>query len=766
MRNLRWLATIAGTFLCSVALYAQSVGLVLSGGGAKGIAHIGVIKALEDNDIPIDFITGTSMGSIVGGLYAAGYSPEEMLALLQSKDFSYWSTGQIDEDLVYYFNKPQPKPTMLSLDINLRDSLKISTGILPKSLINPLPMNFAFMELFAPYTAQCGGDFNNLFVPFRCVGSDVYNKRKIVFAKGDLGDAIRASMSFPIVFKPILIDGIYAFDGGIYDNFPIDVMRKDFAPAVMIGVDVTSGESLIDKDNLIDQIEAMIMQPQENTIPAEQGIKMNIKLKEFGLLDFPKAKEIYQRGYDKAMSLIDSIKGRVGRRVPASTVALKREVFKSCTPELRFDSINVSGGNASQNVFISKLFYDMNKDSVLSVDEAKVGYYRAISPGKINDLIPKARYDSRSDMFELDLKASMKNNFTAGIGAFVSSSTNNMLYLTTGYRTLSFNSFDADISGWFGQTYLAGMVNAHFSPSTDTPSSITLTGVMSRRKYYENEALFYDFSLPTFVLKQENFVNITYGLALGRKWKMELSVGYGYLKDSFYPDNTSDFANTEQDRTSYRLGQTFVAFSSNSLNRVNYPTSGKNIKVRISGVYGDYRYMSQGVEYGTSYDECYWGEVEFSGSKYWNLAKYFTLGTKWDVLASTKKLFSDYTTSIVQAHAFTPTQSTENYFNTAFRANSYLAIGILPIIPILDNLQFRTEFYAFAPFRRTIENDHNRPAYDDWFHDVEFIGETSLVFSYQNTSLSAYCNYLSSPSGNWNFGITFGVYIPAPKFLR
>lgn len=123
--------------------YHQSVGLVLSGGGAKGIAHIGVIKALEDNNIPIDYVTGTSMGAIVGGLYASGYTPEEMLDLLLSRGFSYWSTGRIDERLVYNFAKGEPTPSMVTLPLSTRRDSTIVKS--PASLISPLPMNFAFI---------------------------------------------------------------------------------------------------------------------------------------------------------------------------------------------------------------------------------------------------------------------------------------------------------------------------------------------------------------------------------------------------------------------------------------------------------------------------------------------------------------------------------------------------------------------------------------------------------------------------------------------
>ena len=115
-----------GTLITAMAIaftaMAESIGLVLSGGGAKGIAHIGVIQALEDNDIPIDYITGTSMGAIIGGLYASGYTPQEMLELIKSDGFANWSTGTINSSLTYYFDQKEPTPAMFHINIESADS--------------------------------------------------------------------------------------------------------------------------------------------------------------------------------------------------------------------------------------------------------------------------------------------------------------------------------------------------------------------------------------------------------------------------------------------------------------------------------------------------------------------------------------------------------------------------------------------------------------------------------------------------------------------
>ncbi|MDR1161402.1 MAG: patatin-like phospholipase family protein, partial [Tannerellaceae bacterium] len=195
-------------FITIPSLSAQKVGLVLSGGGAKGATHIGVIKALEENNIPIDYITGTSIGAIIGSLYAMGYSPDEMLELLLSDEFGYWQSGRVESDYIYYFKKPDATPEIAHFSIDISDSLQIKTKFLPQSLVNPIQMNQAFMGLFAQATAKAGWNFDNLFVPFRCVGADVYNKKPVLFKNGDLGDAVRVSMTFPFVFKPIWKDSV------------------------------------------------------------------------------------------------------------------------------------------------------------------------------------------------------------------------------------------------------------------------------------------------------------------------------------------------------------------------------------------------------------------------------------------------------------------------------------------------------------------------------------------------------------------------------
>ena len=740
----------------------QSVGLVLSGGGAKGIAHIGVIKALEENNIPIDYITGTSMGAIVGGLYAAGYTPEEMMELIKSPGFANWSTGQIDQKLTYYFAKNAPTPEFVSVNLGEKKKSKVNS-LLPQGLINPLPMNFAFMELFAGHTAQCDGNFDNLFVPFRCVASDVTHKRKIVCRDGDLGDAIRASMTFPVVFHPIKMNGVWVYDGGIYDNFPVDVMRSDFAPSIMIGVNVSS-EKASHSNDVVDQLESMIMQGNITPITEEEGIYIDLDLDQFGLLDFPKAQDIYDIGYSKAMGIMNTISHRVTARVSSQSVDLKRAVFKSKTPHIMFDSVNVTGGTPDENEYIQHVF--MSQADTFSVKQAKDAYYSIITPGKLKNLVPKAIYDNQDGLFTLDMEASVKDNYRLAFGGYISSSTNSMLFLSGGYNTMSFNSVDMNLNAWIGQSYMAGELNSRMYLRTSFPSYLKLQAVVSRYKFYESENLFYEENLPTFISNTEAYARLNYSVGVGRRGMFEIGAGYGYLQDDYYQSNVIDFSDGERDKSYYNLGQAFARYEYNSLNDKVYPTEGDYYRLNAMGLVGDYNYKSHDGINRTS-NNVYWGQLEFNAKNYFSLTRKFKVGTELNVLASTKKLLSNYYASIVQAPAFAPTASSYNAFNPAFRANSYATLGLKPIWRVSSTLQLRGEFHTFMPFRKIKENTIDfTPYYGKWFANPEFLGEVSVVFRLPFASLSAYGNYMSYPARNWGFGLSFGLFFMAPKFIN
>ena len=768
------LRALAFTALLCVTLLtrAESVGLVLSGGGAKGIAHIGVIKALEDNDIPIDYVTGTSMGSVVGSLYACGMSPEQMLELVTSKSFANWSTGRIDPALTYYFDRKEPTPSMLQVQISLKDSTAVTPEILHGALINPLPMNFAFMDLFTAYTAQCGENFNKLFVPFRCVCSDVYHKHKVVLSSGSLGDAVRASMSFPMVYKPIELDGVLMFDGGIYDNFPVDVMQEDFNPDFIIGVSVSAPDGKPEPNNMFSQLEDMIIQNNDYSVPSKNGIKIQVPVLDFGVLDFGKAQEIYQIGYNTGMSMVDSIKSRVAAREPLADVHRRRAEWRSRTPELEFGSIDVTGIPENQARYIRNLFTENNTRIPFNIPEARDSYYRLISSGKVNDMRPTAKLDSVNGLFHITMPVELKKKWSASVGGWLTSSTNSMLYLNTGYHTLSYNSFDAELSGWLGQSYYAGFLSAKFRPSTDTPSYIEFQANASRRKYYDSDVLFYKGDNPSFVSDTEQYVKLNWAMALGRTHKAELSFGQGWMHYSFFPDGVTEFDGSSRDKANYKLTALRLRVDGSTLNNLMYPSSGRESRVSIWGVHEDASFINRArgedADMPPSYSSAsHWRVMmEMRWRRYFQLFRRVSFGLSGEAFGSFGPLGDDYTATMIHAPEFGPTPSTRYYFNTPFRAYNYFAVGGSPVWSIGSYFQLRGDFYLYCPIREMVRTDNGKAAYGRWFHSPQFLGEVAAVYNFNFASLAVYCNYLTHAPRNFNFGLSFGLLFEAPRFIR
>ena len=156
----------------------QSVAVVLSGGGAKGMAHIGVLKALEENNIPIDYIAGTSMGAIVGGMYACGFTIDEMIEHFNSEEFAIWLSGEIEEEYQFYYKRDDNDAEWINARFDI-DTV-ISPRFVPTSIISPVQMDFAFLKFFSRPSAACGYDFDKLMIPFRCVASNIEDNQAYI----------------------------------------------------------------------------------------------------------------------------------------------------------------------------------------------------------------------------------------------------------------------------------------------------------------------------------------------------------------------------------------------------------------------------------------------------------------------------------------------------------------------------------------------------------------------------------------------------------
>jgi len=283
------------------------IGLVLSGGGARGIAHIGVLKVLENMRIPIDCIAGTSMGAIVGGLYAAGASPADLEKLVTSIPWNEAFTDKQTADKLSFRRKQDSQAYKIDLNLGIRDGHLITS----KGLVQGQNLNLLLKEMLLHTSGS--NDFDKLHIPFRAVAADIETGQAVIIGAGDLSEAIRASMSIPGFFAPMEINGKMLVDGGIANNLPIDVVRSmgaDILIVVDIGTPLRTRKGLTSPTSITAQVMTILIQRNVQTQLQSlkpEDILIQPQLGNLGTTDFSKISEAMSIGQDTAKKYTDRL---------------------------------------------------------------------------------------------------------------------------------------------------------------------------------------------------------------------------------------------------------------------------------------------------------------------------------------------------------------------------------------------------------------------------------------------------------------------------
>ncbi|MEO8088492.1 MAG: patatin-like phospholipase family protein, partial [Bacteroidota bacterium] len=460
--NFYFFVFVACILLCfSQPSSAQRVGLVLSGGGARGMAHVGVIKALEENHIPIDFIAGTSSGAIIGSMYAQGYSANQIDSIVNSDEFLSWATGTLNEDYTYYFRKKDENSSWITLRFSL-DSV-ISTS-LPTNLVSSVQVDYSLMENMAPVIAKAKFNFDSLFVPFRCVAADIEHKQTVVFRKGDLAQAVRASSAYPFYFKPIIFDGKILYDGGMYNNFPADIMLNDFQPDIIIGVNAGGSSTPTTEGNIVSQIRTMLTTPTNFSVLCENGILINVNTDRFGLFDFDNLPEVIEAGHEAAESKMKDILFNIQRRVDSTDLKKRRDEFRYDLPKILVDKINVEGVNERQAEYVRRIIKPGLQP--LPIERLKGNYFQLVADENVKSIYPQLKYNTESKMYDLSLRINREKDLITQFGGNISSRPISEVFVGAQYNFWRKKSYSFFTNLYFGKLYTSGQLKIRM----DAPS--------------------------------------------------------------------------------------------------------------------------------------------------------------------------------------------------------------------------------------------------------------------------------------------------------
>lgn len=404
MKNIALLVMVLCTYLTAFSQEQSKkklkVGLVLSGGGAKGFAHIGVLKVLEEAGVEISFIGGTSMGAVVGGLYASGYSATQIDSIFRNTDFDELLKDYIPRSSKNFFGKRNDELYAISLPFNkfrIGIPTALSKGMYNYNLLARLTDNVRHVR-----------DFNKLPIPFLCIASDIETGEEVVLNKGYLPQAMLASSAFPSLFSPVEIDGRLLVDGGVTNNYPIDEVKK-LGADIIIGVDVQDDlkdrRALKDATRILVQISNLQMIDKMKAKVKRTDIYIKPDISNFSVISFDDGISIIKKGEEATLAVIDQLKALVD-----STAAYKRPVMKTGSDSLNIKEINVNKlDNYTRAYVIGKLHFQQK--SKISYEDLKNGVNSISATQNFNAVAYTLEQNQGEDDLNITLTESRMKTF-------------------------------------------------------------------------------------------------------------------------------------------------------------------------------------------------------------------------------------------------------------------------------------------------------------------------------------------------------------------
>ncbi|WP_375579272.1 patatin-like phospholipase family protein [Marivirga tractuosa] len=725
------------------SVLAQKVGLVLSGGGAKGLAHVGVLKALEENNIPIDYIMGTSMGGVVGGFYVSGFSPKEIDSIARSKDFQNWIDGRFPDDFNTFYFQNDPNPQWF--EINLGVDSTFDANLRPK-LANDLILNFALTEYTASANQAANEDFSNLFIPFTAVGAEIFTQKTVYMDKGNLGQALRATMSVPYVYKPVKIKGEYIFDGGIYDNFPAARMKEKHNPDLMIGVNVSTKifeEYPEDDRKLIsNSLLFMIMDKVNPNDLGNSSVFIEPNTEDITGFDFDKVDAIIDSGYAEAMRAMPEILDKIERRKSQTEIENSRQEYKSQFKSLKFSSFNYENFRPGEIRYIDKILNPENKPEI-GITELKANYYKLIADPYFSGVFPKIVFNNKKDSYDFILSSEGEQNIRLKFGGNVATSGLSNFFMGAGYDHLNYFLFNHNTSLNIGQFYKSFRYNAKihfpFGYQFYVEPFFHYNGWD-----YLNTGNFLDNRRVSPINQFDRNYGLNIGAPIFRKMKIELKssllrkVNEYTNRDEYVSSDTLDY------NRFYGLHHQ-LSLNYSDLNQKLFPTKGKNIGVYLIHNYGTEIYRPGSTSEVNQNEEVHnWVQLEANYEQYFPL-KYGDVGFSLTGKASSVPAFSNYRSTMLNTPAYLPTFESQGLYLENFRAPAFIAGGLKYQIELYKNFDFRLEGHAFKPLFKWEENE-NLVSYTGLIPDYYFSGMGALFYKSPIGPISLSAHYYDDNS--------------------
>ena len=756
----RYILFITFNLIFFVAPAQQKIGIVLSGGSASALAHIGVLKALEEHGIPIDYITGTSAGAFIGSIYASGYSPQEIEDYILSDEFKIATSGELKPNQRFLFRAEDINASFFPISLSQKNLLQTS---LPTNFTESALMDYEMLKLLGTTSASVNNNFDSLFVPFRCVASDIAKKQSIIFSKGYLNEAVRASMTFPFYYKSIMIDSVLLFDGGLYNNFPSDVMYTDFDADFIIGSNVSFNAELPHEDDLIGQFTNMLVSYSDFTLPCEESFMIAPSVSISGF-NFNNAKKAIDEGYDATVKIIDSLKLKIVSRIDYSELKAKRAKFRENITAISVSS--VTSKTESENLHYStRTIMKDKKQIVLNERQLERRYFRLRSSSQIDFIFPRLQLKDDST-YNLDLTISKAKEIKVEFGGHLSSRPVNTGYIGLSYQTAGKYFTKTKVESYFGKFYGSAKAKFTFELPTVYPFSASVYFTQNRWDYFRSFATFFEDVKPSFLIQNEMYLGFSLKNPIGNTITSKVDGRWFELEDTYYQND--NFTNKDTaDLTRFYGGSTSWTLTQNTLNRRQFANSGHFVEVKARLNFGTEHTIPGSTALNEElYKPHSWFNLNIDYQSFIVDQSMFHLGIHGQFVYNTHPLFANYTATLLSMTEFSLIPDSKTYFLPEYRSPQYAAAGLNLIFTIKKKIDIRFDTYLYQPLIQINELPDGSQELSELFQGRTIMASSSIIYNSYIGPLRFTLNYFPKQTNPLALQLSLGYVIFNDRAIR
>lgn len=746
-------------------VYAQRVGLVLSGGGSRGFAHIGVIKALEEANIPIDYVAGTSMGALVSAFYAAGYSPKEMSDLAASPNIQIWTANDLPAQEQLFFLREKPDNTFLSVPISFRSKTQIG----PEYILPDFAINMALNDLLSPATSACQGNFDSLFVPFRCMATSLVERRAFQIKDGSLPFAVRSSIAVPYLFSPVS-NARYKnnYDGGIINNFPVREMISEFKPDIVIGCHVDSPEpsqeEIEEKTNFFTYLKSLAVDKETYHKMPSNGIFIQPDLGNMSFTDFSNPMFAVQRGYEATKACIEDIRQAITARSDSTELAQKRKIFREKEKQLVINDIEIRGVKEWEEKYITQLLHLRallkHQNDTLSYDQLRKAYYRLKDDGSYYGF-PELIYRPELGKYDLSISVLPARKLTLKFGGTFFTPIDHQLEIGAMYTDISYLKYNAYAT--LGRGSFANY--AKIRGRITIPTKLLFFGEIENTAY---QSFFQKVTSGIFSPNNKADINFSLlesklqvGIPLKKYSKLTVGFAVQQLTNRYFADDII-YNSDSSDLSKFSGNTLFAIIERSTLNNKMYPDQGGYFyaSFRLNTFHEAFEPGSALQNKQSVWHQWFQGHIKVQRSvdPQWKFRPSIVAEAAYSGLPSQ---FNSKST-ILFSPRYAPFQDTPVLYLPSYSSRGYAAGGIQLAYYLNKKLTLRIEGHLFQPFFSIVQDETNNLKIQYKLLRPRALASAGVTYNTPMGPIGAFINYYDNKPNNFRVFLHVGYLLFQP----